>query len=308
MVSWRSQRRTSEEPRQCQVRALTPNGHISVAYTDWGPADAHRTVICVHGLTRNGRDFDWLARELASRDCHVVAPDLPGRGRSEWLKRSTHYANATYLAAIAAVIAQIDVDAIDWVGTSLGAYLGMEMAVIPGNPIRRLVLNDFGARVPADALRRIGQMSGQDPRFGTLDEVEEHLRRQLAPFGSLTDSQWRHMAEHGAMELPDGRLRLNHDPAITQPFTWPFVTDFAFWHLWDEIDIPTLIIRGVESDFLTYQTMRAMALRGRASARGQVATSEMRGCGHAPALMSREQIDVVIGFLLNSPAAMGKTS
>ncbi len=289
-----------EQPRVGFVAALGPSGFSRVAYTDWGPLDARHTIICLHGLTRNGRDFDVLAQALARRGCRVVAPDLPGRGRSEWLKRSQDYDSSTYVAAITAVIARLGVDEVDWIGTSLGGFVGMEMAAKPGNPIRRLVLNDFGARVPGSALSRIGATSGQDVTFKSLEDLEVHLRSLLAPFGSLTDAQWRHLAEHTAARSADGNLRLNHDPAITVPFTFPFMflSDFLHWRLWDAISCPVLVVRGAHSDFLSRETMLEMAKRGRAADRGVVKTVEMPGCGHAPALMSDEQIDIVADFLL----------
>src|SRR5258708_35145309 len=128
-----------------EVAALGPHGFARVAYVEWGPADAEQVVLCVHGLTRNGRDFDFLARRLAQRGLRVIAPDLPGRGKSDWVPTATDYATPLYMAAMAAVIARSGAQAVDWVGTSLGGHVGMEMAALPGAPIRRLVLNDFGA-------------------------------------------------------------------------------------------------------------------------------------------------------------------
>ena len=299
-----SQQATIEEPRQGQVAALGPRGFSRVAYVDWGPIDARHAVICVHGLTRNGRDFDLLAQALAREGCRVVAPDLPGRGRSEWLKRPIDYDNATYLAAISTIFARLGVEEVDWVGTSLGGFIGMAMATQQGSPVRRLVLNDFGARVPAAALRRIGASSGQYPQFETIEQLEAYLRSLLAPVGDLTDAQWRHLAKHSLLEAADGKLRLNHDPALTGPFSWPFMVDLSLWHQWDSISCPVLILRGGLSDFLTSATMRGMQQRGQAAKRGLVQAVEVPDCGHAPALMSKEQIEVVVGFLLNQKGAI----
>ncbi|HEY4999630.1 MAG TPA: alpha/beta fold hydrolase, partial [Usitatibacter sp.] len=140
-------------PRFEQVAALGPHGFVKVAYSEWGPREAEQVVVCVHGLTRNKRDFDFLALRLAQRGLRVLAPDLPGRGNSDWVATPTDYSTPLYLAAVSAVIARSGARAVDYVGTSLGGHVGMEMAALPGNPIRRLVLNDFGARVAGVALQ-----------------------------------------------------------------------------------------------------------------------------------------------------------
>ena len=299
MISaWRSADRLQDHPREGQLSVLGPRGFVRIAYVEWGPMQAQQTIVCLHGLTRNGRDFDALARALARRGCRVVCPDLPGRGRSEWLRRTLDYDTPLYLSALTAVIARLGADRVDWVGTSFGGYIGMEMAARANAPVRKLVLNDFGGCVPGAALRRIAAHSSKNPQFRDLDEVERYLREILAPFGELTNRQWRHLAEHGAMPTAGGGLCLNHDPAITLPFLWPFILDVPLWHTWDNISCPVLVIRGAHSDFLTAETMHEMQRRGAAAQRGLVRTAEFANCGHAPALMSKEQIEVVADFLL----------
>ena len=206
-------------PRFNDVEALGPHGFTRVAYLEWGPADAEQVVICVHGLTRNCRDFDYLARRLAHRGLRVIAPDLPGRGRSAWVTPPTDYATPLYIAVAAAVIARSGAKAVDWVGTSLGGHVGMEVAALPGSPIRRLVLNDFGARVAGIALQRIGSYLRMKRRFADLAELEAHLRTIHEPFGKLTDAQWRHIAEHSAEKTEDGDLRQHYDPGIGRAFS-----------------------------------------------------------------------------------------
>ena len=152
-------------PRLDEVAAMGPHGLMRVAYVDWGPVDAQHVVVCVHGLTRNARDFDFLARRLAQKGSRVIAADLPGRGRSQWLEKPADYQVPAYLAAMATVIARSGADEVDWIGTSLGGHVGMEMAAMPGNPIRRLILNDFGARISGVALQRIGSYLRSSPRF-----------------------------------------------------------------------------------------------------------------------------------------------
>jgi pimeloyl-ACP methyl ester carboxylesterase len=296
-----------EEPRLKHVSVLGPRGFLRVAYVEWGAADAARTVLCLHGMTRNGRDFDVLGRELAHRGFRVASPDLPGRGRSEWLTCTIDYDTELYLSTMTALIARLGVDEVDWIGTSFGGYIGMEMAARKGSPIRRLVLNDFGARVPGAALRRFGSSSGRNLQFQTIEELESHLRKVLAPTGELTDAQWRHLAEHSALPLANGHLCLNHDPALTLPFLspflwpflWPFMLDVPLWHTWDKIACPVLIVRGEDSDFLSADTVQEMQKRGVAAKLGLVQTAAFADCGHAPALMSKNQIDVVADFLVS---------
>lgn len=286
------------KPRLREVPVLGRDGFLRLAYAEWGPPDAEQTIVCVHGVSRNGRDFDWLAAELAERGVRVVAPDLPGRGRSDWLSAPAHYTDRAYTRAIATLIARLGVEQVDWVGTSLGGHIGLLMAGEPGSPIRRLVLNDFGARISAAALRRIGAYLGKDWRFGSLAEAEAHLREILAPFGALTDAQWRHLAEHGTSEDGAGRLRLRYDPGIAMRFAVPIMFDVVLWPLWDAVECEVLILRGESSDLLSAVTVEQMKRRGAAARAGRVRSVELPGCGHAPALMDETQIAVVRDFLL----------
>jgi pimeloyl-ACP methyl ester carboxylesterase len=256
-------------------------------------------VVCLHGLTRNGRDFDYLARRLVEEGMRVVAPDLPGRGRSAPMRDWHEYATPLYLSVLTSLVARLDVDEVDWVGTSLGGHIGMEFAAHAGAPIRRLVLNDFGARIAARALQRISSYLNADAgrSFASIEKIDEHLREILAPFGRLTDEQWRHLAEHGAMPLPGGGFRLRHDPAIAKMFWWPILIDIVLWQVWDKVTCPTLILRGVHSDLLSSETTQLMTRRGAAAQRGLVRTAEVPACGHAPALMEDSQTDLVAAFL-----------
>ena len=285
------------KPREGSVQALGPHGFTRIAYFEWGPEDASQVVVCVHGLTRNARDFDFLARRLASKGMRVVAPDLPGRGKSEWVPIAADYATPLYLAAMAAVIARSGAEAVDWIGTSLGGHVGMEMAALAGAPIRRLVLNDFGARVGGVALQRISSYMRVKRRFATIEEVDAHLRSIHEPFGHLTDAQWRHMAEHSAVKTQDGDYVQHYDPSIGRAFSWPLMVDIALWNVWDLVSCPVLVLRGEDSDLLNASTVREMQKRGIAGKNGLVRAVEVRDVGHAPALMNDAQISIVEEFL-----------
>jgi pimeloyl-ACP methyl ester carboxylesterase len=284
-------------PRFGEVHALGPHGFTKVAYIEWGPPDAQQVVICVHGLTRNSRDFDYLAKRLAQRGLRVLAPDLPGRGKSDWVTPPTDYATPLYVAAAAAVIARSGAKAVDWVGTSLGGHVGMEVAALPNSPIRRLVLNDFGARVAGIALQRIGSYLRMKRRFTDVKELETHLRTIHEPFGKLSDAQWQHIAEHSAEKTEDGDVRQHYDPGIGRAFSWPLMVDISLWDVWDKVACPVMVLRGEDSDLLHASTVRDMQRRGIAGKNGLVRQVEVRGVGHAPALMSDSQITLIEDFL-----------
>ena len=289
-------------PREGSVQALGPHGFTRIAYFEWGPESASQVVLCVHGLTRNARDFDFLARRLASKGMRVIAPDLPGRGKSDWVRVPADYATPLYLAAMTAVIARSGAESVDWIGTSLGGHVGMEMAALAGAPIRRLVLNDFGARVGGVALQRISTYMRVKRRFASVDELEAHLRSIHEPFGHLTDAQWRHMAEHSAVKTGEGDYRQHYDPDIGRAFSWPLMVDISLWDVWDKVACPVMVLRGEDSDLLHASTVREMVKRGAAGKAGLVRAVEVRGVGHAPPLMNDAQIALIEEFLAERKA------
>ena len=280
------------------VLCLSGTGFHRMHYVEWGDPDAERVAICVHGLTRNGRDFDFLAQALAP-DCRVVCPDIAGRGNSDWLYAKKDYAYPQYCADIAALIARVTAGGkprrVYWVGTSMGGVIGMLLASRTQSPIEKLVLNDVGTVIPKAALERICSYVGRDPRFKTLDELEAMLRIVCAPFGPLTDAQWRHLAETGARQHEDGSWGLRYDPGIAIPFQKGPFEDVDLWPFWDAIACPTLLLRGANSDLLLKETATAMTQRG-----PRPRLVEFEGVGHAPMLMADDQIRVVRDFLLGS--------
>jgi len=284
-------------PRLCEVPVLGRDGFRRLAYAEWGPLDAAQTIVCVHGVSRNGRDFDALAADLAEAGARVVCPDLPGRGRSDWLGSPAHYTDRAYTRAMATLIARLDVEALDWVGTSLGGHIGMLLAAERATPIRRLVLNDFGARVSAASLQRIGAYLRRDWRFASIDEAEGHLREIHAPFGQLTDAQWQHLTAHSTIDDDEGRLRFHYDPGIAMRFALPIMLDVVLWPLWEAIECEVLILRGESSDLLSAKTVAEMKNRGPSARAGRVTSVDIPGCGHAPSLMNEAQIRVVREFL-----------
>jgi pimeloyl-ACP methyl ester carboxylesterase len=273
--------------RERHLPCLGPHGFFRVAYTEWDGPPGAPTVVCVHGLTRNGRDFDTLAQALSATH-RVICPDMPGRGRSDWLSHPADYGYPVYMSVAAALVARLNVETVDWVGTSMGGLIGMLLAAQPGVPIGRFVINDVGPLVAKPALERIASYVGQDPRFGSVPELEAYLRRVHAPFGPLSDAEWQHLARHSARPGDDGAVRLAYDPRIADAFKGEF-NDVDLWAYWDQIKVPMLVIRGAESDLLRANTAARMGERAR--------IVEFPGIGHAPALMAADQIGIITEFL-----------
>lgn len=264
-----------------------------LAFDVWGDPAAP-PVMCVHGLTRNGRDFDALAQALAG-SYRIICPDLPGRGRSEWLADPMLYQAQHYVAALGHLLAWVGRD-VAWVGTSLGGICGMVIAAMDGNPVTRLVLNDVGPFIPADALTRIRDYmvaSGDSPlmaRFPDVESIERHLRLIHAPFGPLSDPQWAQLAVNSARALPDGRFTMHYDPRIAEPLRGHDPVDVDMWPLWERIRVPRMVLRGETSDILLPDTFAGM------QASGAVA-HQVPLTGHAPALLDPPQIEAIRSFL-----------
>ncbi len=281
--------------RQHTVQCISPSGLHRMAYTEWGACDNPRVLICVHGLTRNGRDFDALAEALAGH-YRVICPDVVGRGQSGRLRDPAGYGIAQYVADMVTLIARLKVDSVHWLGTSMGGLIGMALAAQEGTPIHRLVLNDVGPLITVESLQRITTYVGNDPTWATPQEAEAYVRVISAPFGDLSDAQWAHLTATSIGQRADGRWGFLYDPRIAEPFRQAFVDqDIDLWPLYQGIRCPTLVLRGAESDLLTRDTWQAMAACG---PRAQLA--EIPGVGHAPMFQSAEQIDVVRNFLLSA--------
>lgn len=283
---------TEQLPRIDSVACLNSAGAHRMVYYEWGDPDNPEVLFCVHGLTRTGRDFDLLAAALASR-YRVICPDIVGRGLSDWLPVKAEYAIPRYVADCQTLLHKLRPQRLLWVGTSMGGLIGMTLAAQPGSPIEKLVLNDVGAVIAAQSLARIGDYVSVTPRFRTLTEAEQYLRRIHAPFGPLTDSEWHHLARHSVRQEADGHWVLRYDPGIALPFSSAFPPhNLDLWSLYEAIRCPTLLLRGAESDLLPAEVAQAMTQRG-----PRAKLVEWPRVGHAPALMNREQIAVVQAFL-----------
>ncbi|QID17858.1 alpha/beta hydrolase [Nitrogeniibacter mangrovi] len=283
--------------RQRSVQCVSAHGLHHMAYTEWGDPHNPKVLMCVHGLTRNGRDFDFLARALAS-DYRVVCPDVVGRGRSDWLPVKEDYGFPLYVADMITLIARLDVEHVHWVGTSMGGLIGMLIAALPNSPISRLVLNDVGPMITVASIRRIAEYVGTAPTFPDKDAAMAYIREVSAPFGPLTDAQWRHLTEY-AIRPVDGGYVMIYDPGLAEPFRQtPLIANVDLWSTYDAISCPTLLIRGADSDLLLHETAAEMATRG-----PRARLVEIPGVGHAPMLLDDTQISIVRDFLLTHPEA-----
>ena len=266
-----------------------------IAFTDWGPIGSGVPVICVPGLTRQGRDFDFLAAELARCGRRVLCPDLPGRGRSGRLLSPLQYVFPQHCADATAVCLATGAETIDWVGTSVGGLIGMVLAGLPGSRIRRLVINDIGPTVPVAAEARIGEKLVDMPKgFKTFNEAVAFYRFAFPEYGELDDTCWRHIARH-SIEWSETEQTFNllFDRGIIWAYHFYRYYSMPLWPFWRNIEIPILILAGEKSDFLPLSLAVEMQTQ---NPRARIV--RIPGVGHTPMLMQSDQIDPVVQFLL----------
>ena len=283
------------EPRLNHVQCLDTRGLHRMAYWEWGDASNPRVLVCAHGLSRQGRDFDTLARSLCA-DYRVVCPDVVGRGESDFLADPAGYQIPAYVADMVTLLARLDAATVDWVGTSMGGLIGLGLASLPGSPVRRLVLNDVGPTIRPEAIARIGSYLGVGRHWATLDEAADDLWSISTSFGPHTRKQW--LALTRPMLKPEGagfKLHYDMNIALALRALTPELAalgEAMLWRSFDAITCPTLLLRGAESDLLSHETALLMTVRG-----PKARLVEFAGVGHAPTLVTADQVTVVAGFL-----------
>jgi pimeloyl-ACP methyl ester carboxylesterase len=277
---------------------LGVSGFHNLHATEWGPPGSERVVLCAHGYSGNGRDFDVLARALAAQGARVICPDFAGRGRSAWLP-SFSYHFAQYLADVRTLLTHLKLGEVDWIGTSMGGLLGMMLAAQAHSPVRRLVVNDAGAYLPLDALQHISRNLHSAQPFASLQQAEAHLRHTHREWGDISDAQFRQLTLHGTRRERDG-FHLHYDPQLAtalQPM--PFAPGIYLWDSWYRVRCPVLLLRGERSAVFPAHVAQTML-----DVKPQARLLELAGCGHAPALMSREQVAAVRDFVIPEPRTM----
>jgi pimeloyl-ACP methyl ester carboxylesterase len=299
------------EPTLEFVTCPEAEGEHRMAYWQWGQLDAPHVVMCVHGLTRQGRDFDVLAQALCQRATSlgqaicVVCPDVVGRGKSDWLKSPAQYQLPTYAADMFALLAKLQPTTLDWVGTSMGGLIGMAVAGFTQAPpfakVRRLVLNDVGPAIEPSALTRIGQYLGKFGTYASEQEAADALWQVASSFGPHTPAQWLALTRSMLKPVPEGsgRLTLHYDPALAEPFKAMTPEAAAqgealLWQAYDRITAQTLLVRGADSDLLSPATAHAMTQRG-----PKARLVEVAGVGHAPTFVADDQVQILLSFLLD---------
>lgn len=279
-----------------------------MAWWQWGVADAPRAVICVHGLTRQGRDFDVLAQALvaaAGGRLRVICPDVAGRGHSDWLPDPLQYAVPTYVGDMVALIEALHrrapLAAFDWVGTSMGGLIALGLFGTPGlplaAPLRRLVINDIGPAYEWAAIERIRGYVDVPATYASLEQAADIAAQAMSTFGPHTRAQWQALTRHQLRALPQGGFTSHYDPRIAAPLALATAqahqeATAALWAMYDHISAPTLLTRGADSDLLSAAAAQAMTQRG---PRAQLI--EFAGVGHAPTFIAQDQVQAVVDFL-----------
>ena len=284
-----------------------------MAYWQWGNPVAAHMVVCVHGLSRQGRDFDTLAASLvekANGNIRVICPDVVGRGESDWLKDAMGYQIPTYAADMLALLGQLHVESpistLDWAGTSMGGLIGMVVCGQPGLPlpvpVHKLVLNDVGPAIEWLSIVRIGMYLGALIVFDSVQQGADAMWAISKGFGPHTPEQWLALSVpmlRPVSDAPGSKLRLHYDPALAVPFKQAtedstLQNEIKLWQLYDHITAQTLLLRGAQSDLLSPATAQAMGQRG-----PKARLVEFAGVGHAPTLLAADQVAAVAGFLLD---------
>jgi pimeloyl-ACP methyl ester carboxylesterase len=283
------------------VQCLSLAGLHRMSYKEWGDENNPNVLVCVHGVTRVADDFDSMARALAN-DYRVICPDIVGRGRSDWLKNPQLYRIPQYVSDIVTLLARVLPDAerqsVDWFGTSMGGLIGLGLASLPGNPIRKLILNDIGPVLAPTALQRIGDYIGQDLRFDSFEAGAQFIRDVSLSFGEHTEAEWHKLATDVLRQDKDGKWVRHYDMGLALPFRSATpesaeADEAMLWAAYDAVQCPTLLVRGAESDLLSAETAALMTQRG-----PKATLVEIPNVGHAPTFIHADQIAIARQFLL----------
>jgi pimeloyl-ACP methyl ester carboxylesterase len=284
-------------PHIKSVQCISPSGLHKMAYKQWGDPENPNVLVCVHGLTRVADDFDNLARELCDT-YRVVCPDVVGRGRSDWLRDPRHYVIPQYVSDMVTLLARLEAETVDWFGTSMGGLIGMGLASLPNNPVRRLLLNDVGPTLNPVAVARIGEYLGKPVQFAAFDDGMNYVKAISMTFGHHTDEEWRKFSADVLRQQDDGSWKFHYDPGLAIPFKGVTGEELQqqavmLQTAYDAIHCQTLVVRGSESDLLAHATAQDMTVRG-----PKAKLVEIAGVGHAPTFVHADQIVIAQEFFI----------
>lgn len=265
-------------------------------YTAWGVQEhSHSTMLCLHALNRNSRDWDYVAQHFVKLGYYVIAPDLVGRGNSDYLQLPNGYDIPFYVADIMRLISTLKLTNINFLGTSLGGLVGMSLSIMPQIELKKLIINDIGAEINFDGISRISKYSANQPQLDTFAEAKEYIISISKPFGELPDQVWEHITRHSVQKNATGKYELKRDPKIMFNVAMTMANPSAnkmLWEIWNKTTTPTLIIRGAESDILTRETVLKMC-----QAKPQTRFVEISHTGHAPFLYTDGHFNLINTFL-----------
>ncbi|PCK00278.1 MAG: alpha/beta hydrolase [Zetaproteobacteria bacterium] len=296
----KSPKSQSQEFIEGSLTCKNSEGTHKIVYSDWGHNNT-QVIVCIHGLTGNGHDFDYLARHLVQYNYRVIAIDLAGRGRSDFLPNPLDYNYKQYNQDIMDVLTHLNLNkpnSVDWLGVSLGGMLGIAIAGFENTPIRRLILNDIGPEIPKKAVKFIARIVRKLYKFKNLAALEKRMRKTRGlTWGPITDEQWKHMAKHNFRDIPKGKISYAYDEKISRVFKIHPAKSVDLWDLWDKITCPTLALRGEKSFILPPNVLDRMK---ETATKFTLDTHVFEKCGHVPSLMAPNQIAVIEGWLKNT--------
>ncbi len=265
---------------------------ISIAYRDWGDSSDPNKLFCMHGVTRNCRDFDYLAASMCN-DYNVICIDTIGRGQSGYYNDVANYNMQNAMMAASNVIAATSPTNINLLGTSMGGLISMSIASQKDSPVRKLILNDVGPFVPMGLNRAISEHEKSKPMyFATKEEAIKFHKTHALSFGPMNEAQLEMFTMNGLRRLEDGGYGYDYDEKIQSRIASYADGDFDVWHIWDRIKCPVLVLRGVTSKALLPEVAQEMTQRGPKAELVEIAET-----GHAPHLMNDEQVGIIRDWL-----------
>ncbi|MDZ3832665.1 MAG: alpha/beta fold hydrolase [Sphingopyxis sp.] len=259
--------------------------------------DARLPVICIHGLTRNSRDFEEVAPMIAAQGRRVLAVDVRGRGRSQRSPDPMQYRPPVYARDMLAMMDDLGIARAHFLGTSMGGLITMMVAMFRSRAVAGAILNDIGPEIAKEGLARIAGYAGDVPVIRDWDDAAAYLKRvSAAAFPDLSDTEWRSLAERGFVVDEAEAIVADYDAAIAAPIKAkpPKPRSLLAWLLFLNLARrrPVLLLRGALSDILSAETAAKMQRRA-----PRMRFTEVPGVGHAPLLNEVAAVDAIAEFL-----------